>query len=293
MTVYETRYGKIWYRDYKNGIEICAYQGTDIGLDMHEVENATDKKLISIGKKAFLSAKTVKALVLTASVEEIGDWAFAYCMNLEEIQFLSKHIRWGKELFKGCTKLRNVAVSKQIPGELLAAGLAVMKIQSLLQISEVEQWWYQKFDEALLDFILMDDREGLVGNVVGGEEEYGTQESDIQLFMHEKRMEKVRVTYLRLLYPSYLKAETKDRLENYLRTHTMGEQHAEAWQVLLDMNDTRYGEVFLQAGCFHQSNYQMLLEELAAGHPEMTAMFLRYQSDMQKKEDFFDVLNDF
>jgi len=168
-----------------------------------------------------------------------------------------------------------------------------MKIQSLLQISEVEQWWYQKFDEALLDFILMDDREGLVGNVVGGEEEYGTQESDIQLFMHEKRMEKVRVTYLRLLYPSYLKAETKDRLENYLRTHTMGEQHAEAWQVLLDMNDTRYGEVFLQAGCFHQSNYQMLLEELAAGHPEMTAMFLRYQSDMQKKEDFFDVLNDF
>ena len=166
-------------------------------------------------------------------------------------------------------------------------------MQSLLQLPEIEQQWYQRFDEALIDFILMDDREGLVGNVVGGEEEYGTQEHDIQLFMHQKRMEKVKVSYLRLLYPMYLETETKDRLENYLRTHTMGEQYTEAWQVLLDTEDIRYGEVFLKAGCFYKSNYQMILEALATRYPEITAMFLRYQSDMLEKEDFFDILNDF
>lgn len=229
---------------------------------------------------------------MTDDVAEIGDWAFAYCMSLKKVQFLSKEIQFGKEVFKGCSKLEQILISEQIPGELLVAGL-VLKMQSPLQLPESEQKWYQQFDEALIKFILMDDREGLVGNVVGGEEEYGTQEQDIQFFMHQKRMEKVKVIYLRLLYPLHLKAEIKDQLEYYLRTHTIGEQYTEAWQVLLEAEDTGYAEVFLKADCFHKKNYQMIIDKLGTHYPEMNAMFLRYKSDMFKNEDFFDILNDF
>ena len=230
MTLYETRYGRLQYREHKCGIEICGYHGTDIRIDIREIVKALDKPVVAIGKKAFLSCKTIQELILTDDVAEIGDWAFAYCMSLKKVQFLSKEIQFGKEVFKGCSKLEQILISEQIPGELLVAGL-VLKMQSPLQLPESEQKWYQQFDEALIKFILMDDREGLVGNVVGGEEEYGTQEQDIQFFMHQKRMEKVKVIYLRLLYPLHLKAEIKDQLEYYLRTHTIGEQYTEAWQV--------------------------------------------------------------
>ena len=189
MTLYETRYGRLQYREHKCGIEICGYHGTDIRIDFREIVKALDKPVVAIGKKAFLSCKTIQELILTDDVAEIGDWAFAYCMSLKKVQFLSKEIQFGKEVFKGCSKLEQILISEQIPGELLAAGL-VLKMQSQLQLPESEQKWYQQFDEALIKFILMDDREGLVGNVVGGEEEYGTQEQDIQFFMHQKRMEK-------------------------------------------------------------------------------------------------------
>lgn len=292
MTLYETRYGRLQYREHKCGIEICGYHGTDIRIDFREIVKALDKPVVAIGKKAFLSCKTIQELILTDDVAEIGDWAFAYCMSLKKVQFLSKEIQFGKDVFKGCSKLEQILISEQIPGELLAAGL-VLKMQSPLQLPESEQKWYQQFDEALIKFILMDDREGLVGNVVGGEEEYGTQEQDIQFFMHQKRMEKVKVIYLRLLYPLHLKAEIKDQLEYYLRTHTIGEQYTEAWQVLLEAEDTRYAEVFLMADCFHKKNYQMIIDKLGTYYPEMNAMFLRYKSDMFKNEDFFDILNDF
>ena len=292
MTLYETRYGRLQYREHKCGIEICGYHGTDIRIDFREIVKALDKPVVAIGKKAFLSCKTIQELILTDDVAEIGDWAFAYCMSLKKVQFLSKEIQFGKEVFKGCSKLEQILISEQIPGELLAAGL-VLKMQSPLQLPESEQKWYQQFDEALIKFILMDDREGLVGNVVGGEEEYGTQEQDIQFFMHQKRMEKVKVIYLRLLYPLHLKAEIKDQLEYYLRTHTIGEQYTEAWQVLLEAEDTGYAEVFLKADCFHKKNYQMIIDKLGTHYPEMKAMFLRYKSDMFKNEDFFDILNDF
>jgi len=292
MTLYETRYGRLQYREHKCGIEICGYHGTDIRIDFREIVKALDKPVVAIGKKAFLSCKTIQELILTDDVAEIGDWAFAYCMSLKKVQFLSKEIQFGKEVFKGCSKLEQILISEQIPGELLAAGL-VLKMQSPLQLPESEQKWYQQFDEALIKFILMDDREGLVGNVVGGEEEYGTQEQDIQFFMHQKRMEKVKVIYLRLLYPLHLKAEIKDQLEYYLRTHTIGEQYTEAWQVLLEAEDTGYAEVFLKADCFHKKNYQMIIDKLGTHYPEMNAMFLRYKSDMFRNEDFFDILNDF
>ena len=78
-----------------------------------------------------------------------------------------------------------------------------------------------------------------------------------------------------------------------MRTHTIGEQYTEAWQALLEAEDTRYAEVFLKADCFHKKNYQMIIDKLGTRYPEMNAMFLRYKSDMLKNEDFFDILNDF
>ena len=70
MTLYETRYGRLQYREHKCGIEICGYHGTDIRIDFREIVKALDKPVVAIGKKAFLSCKTIQELILTDDVAE-------------------------------------------------------------------------------------------------------------------------------------------------------------------------------------------------------------------------------
>ena len=50
MTLYETRYGRLQYREHKCGIEICGYHGTDIRIDFREIVKALDKPVVAIGK---------------------------------------------------------------------------------------------------------------------------------------------------------------------------------------------------------------------------------------------------
>lgn len=63
-----------------------------------------------IERKAFLSRKTLHAVTLPDTIEEIGDWAFAHCDNLREISLPGKDIRFGRAVFKNCGKLKRIAV---------------------------------------------------------------------------------------------------------------------------------------------------------------------------------------
>lgn len=62
MTLYETRYGRLQYREHKCGIEICGYYGTDIRIDFREIVKALDKPVVAIGKKHFFPARQYKNL---------------------------------------------------------------------------------------------------------------------------------------------------------------------------------------------------------------------------------------
>ncbi len=62
----------------------------------------------ALAKKMFLSKKYLRSVVVPASVESVGDWAFAYCDSLREVTFLGREVMFGKDVFKECPNLRCV-----------------------------------------------------------------------------------------------------------------------------------------------------------------------------------------
>ena len=62
----------------------------------------------ALAKKVFLSKKYLRSVVVPASVESVGDWAFAYCDSLREVTFLGREVMFGKDVFKECPNLRCV-----------------------------------------------------------------------------------------------------------------------------------------------------------------------------------------
>ena len=74
-----------------------------------------------IAKKAFLSRKQLRRVVLPETVEEIGDWAFAYCSNLTGVWFPRRNLRMGKSIFKECGALKGSGICMRIlPGNIKA-----------------------------------------------------------------------------------------------------------------------------------------------------------------------------
>lgn len=68
--------GTLVYQQEKKGICIKRYRG--IGQKAVVPENIEGRPVTVIARKAFLSRKTLKEIVLPETIEEIGDWAFAH-----------------------------------------------------------------------------------------------------------------------------------------------------------------------------------------------------------------------
>lgn len=63
-----------------------------------------------IGKKAFLSRKHLREVILPSSLRELGDWAFAYCSGLERVSFPERELRTGRSVFQECAALKYLDV---------------------------------------------------------------------------------------------------------------------------------------------------------------------------------------
>lgn len=60
-------------------IRITDYSGTDTELQIPEEIEGLPVKVLT--KKTFLSRKQLRKVILPDTLEEIGDWVFAYCTN--------------------------------------------------------------------------------------------------------------------------------------------------------------------------------------------------------------------
>lgn len=70
----------------------------------------------SIAKKAFLSKKYLRNVTVPDTVEEVGDWAFAHCDALREVNFGGRDVRFGKAVFLECPGLRAIRFSESVEG---------------------------------------------------------------------------------------------------------------------------------------------------------------------------------
>ena len=246
-----------------------------------------------IHKRAFLSKKNLRKVILPDTIREVGDWAFAYCDSLREIALPRSSISFGRSAFLECGNLKEISprgAGREI-SLLLAAAVTSLEAYYLLDISEAGSGeWLDKWDQKLFSLLYSPDAEGYAKQVLCGEEDYGS--TDFEAFLREKRKKKVRLCTLRLLCPTGLSDERREKLERYLAEHTKGCESDETWQVVLleHGSDREYYSLFAQLGCLTEENFQAVVADIGEDKPEMKAYFMRWKEEKLGYGDFFEGL---
>lgn len=249
-----------------------------------------------IERKAFLSKKNLRKVTVPACVTVVGDWAFAYCDNLHTVIFEGKPV-FGRAVFLECKGLRYVylgtspetaGAEEEAVAALLAAAVTVADAPYLLDAEDAgSREWLAKWDARMMVILQSEDEEGYSKQVLCGEEDYGS--TDLVAYKGNRRKWKVRLAFLRLLYPLGLKPVVRQALENYLREHTKGCNSDETWQVIWQEhgNDRPYYQLFADLGCITEDNFDGLLADVGEDNPELRAYLMRYKSEQLGYSDFF------
>lgn len=290
--------GTLAYIEEKNGIAIKRYRG--IGTKAIVPKEIDGKRVVSIGRKAFLSRKTLKEIVLPDTIEEIGDWAFAHTEALKKIVIPRRELTRGKDLFLGCKQLEEIVLSgteeerlqdkKDGIGHMLASAIKVFGDYFLFTPTEIrDDTWMKRWDEQLLKLVRLDDLDGFQELWTCGEEDYEGKDYDIESYPVEKRKLKLRMIYFRLLHPYKIAESVKNELQQYLHDHTKGTKEPEAWEVLLEEHgeDIAYYQVFTEAGCVNEENFDDLLADMQEVNAQMKAYMLKYKEEHLMKKDAF------
>ena len=283
--------GSLYYEIRAEGIFITRFQGT--ASEVRVPERIEETFVTGIGKKAFLSRKNLRRVVLPGTTQEIGDWAFAYCDALEQVTLPERRIHFGRTVFMGCVSLERIASpTDSVPAELLAAAVKDFESYYLMDMTEAgSAEWLKKWDAKLAAILHAPDQEGYSKQVLCGEEDYGS--TDLEAYKSESRRRKVRLALLRCLFSQGLSRELKEELQGNLLSHTKGEESEEAWQVVLKEHGEHreYYELFTRLGCVNEDNLNGILTDIGGEYPEMKAYFLRSQEEYTQKADFFDSLD--
>lgn len=278
--------GSVYYRIENGKVIITRFQGN--AVEVRLPERIEGVPVACIGKKAFLSRKNLRRVFLPDSMEEIGDWAFAYCGGLKEVVLPCGEIRFGRAVFMECGSLERLS-GTHAQGELLAAAVTAFDAYYLLDLQSAgSREWLAKWDHRLMAVMQTSDTEGYSKQVLCGEEDYGS--TDLAAYISGRRKQKIRLAFLRLLYPEALAKDNRAVLEAYLRKYTKGsEAGEEAWQVVLEEhgNDRAYYSLFAELGCITEENFEGSLSDIGEENPEMKAFLLRYKEEKLGVGDFF------
>lgn len=290
--------GTLAYTEEKDGIHIKRYRG--MGMKAIVPEMIDHRPVIAIERKAFLSRKTLQEIKLPDTIQEIGDWAFAHAEGLKRICIPRRELTRGKELFLGCKSLERITLlgteeecyrDKQDGiDRMLAAAVTTLHDYFLFTPTEIrDDAWMKRWDEQLLKLIRLDDLDGFQELWTCGEEDYEGKEYDIESYPVEKRKLKLRMIYFRLLHPYKISDEVKRELQQYLYDHTKGTKEPEAWEVLLEEHaeDIRYYQIFTEAGCVNEDNFDDILADMKEVNAQMKAYMLRYKEEHFDKKDAF------
>lgn len=275
------------YRIDGKKAELSGYEGHGIRIVVpSQIEGYPVSR---ITRKAFLNKKHLYSVALPESIEEIGDWAFANCVGLTEISLPKREVRFGRAVFKNCGNLKRIVTGacNEEP-ELLAATVTLLDAYYLLDLPAAGSAdWLGKWDNKLSAVLWTSDQEGYISQSVYGEEDYIGM--DLEEYISERRKEKVRLAFLRLLHPRELAPVLKEELEALLRGFTRGSGGGETWQVLLGEygDDREYYRLFAELSCINEENFNGILGDIGEDYPEMKAFFLKHWEEQHSAEDFF------
>lgn len=278
--------GQLVYNKQKNYVEVLSYAGEDTVISIPDmIENLPVEK---IQKKAFLSNKKIREIILPDSLSEIGDWAFTYCDQLRKVVFPRKEIIIGKSIFSGDKHLQSIGISgskADLPQGIeymLSSSVTAFGTYQLLNFREIGTLeWMKKWDDRLYMMMKQDDFDGYADLLICGEEDYEGKDYDEISYPSRKRKGKVRMAFFRLLHNDYLSEEMRTFLQEYLKQHTKGMTYFESWSVL----KTEKGEdidcfrIFAEAGCIGENNIDVMINDLDEEHVQLRAALINYKNE--------------
>lgn len=302
---YEKKQDDFYYHIEGEKAVITSYDGRADELEIPAF--LEEKPVCRIGKKAFLSCKSLLKVTLPESIESLEEWAFAYCSSLRSVVLPEKKITFGKGVFFACEGLEKImcqkmavnadtdisrqeAADEENPWALLGAVPVLLDAEYLLTPWEAgEPYWIENWDARMLNILHAEDGEGYSKVVLCGEEDLNASYEE---FVEKKRQMKAGLAFIRLMNPYRLKQEVKDELLDFVQSHTKGCESEAAWEVVKQHGDEKsYFEIFTQTNCLTEENFDTIIEDLGQYHAEMKAYFLRYYEEHMKKQDFFDTLS--
>ncbi|MDD3412764.1 MAG: leucine-rich repeat protein [Lachnospiraceae bacterium] len=308
--------GSIYYRKEAEGIYITRYRGRIKELIIPD--RIEDTLVVGIKKKSFLGCKSLQFVKLPGYLSSIEDWAFAQCSFLEMVVMPKKDMMFGQGVFLKDKRLRHLYLFEKSMSlleetdhrfstakmewekrfsaeetqyaELFAASLQVLKADYLLNPLAVgTREWIDKWDFRMLTILHEEDEEGYHKMVLCGEEDLS---ANYEEYLAENRRRKARLSFIRLLNPIGMAAETKEELVKYLQEHTKGCESEASWEVVSkEFGDEKpYFELLLELGCITNENFDGMLSDLGDRHAETKAYLINHREEQIGTEDFFDSL---
>lgn len=101
-----TQRGRLKFEIVSKTAAVTGYSGQDASLVIPETVDGYP--VVWIGKKAFLSCKTLRRIQLPKNLAGIGDWAFAYCAGLCSVSLPYRSLEMGQGVFKDCGALSQI-----------------------------------------------------------------------------------------------------------------------------------------------------------------------------------------
>lgn len=288
-----TQRGSLQFEIVSGTAAVTGYEGRDASLVIPE--NVDGYPVVWVGKKAFLSCKTLREIRLPESLAGIGDWAFAYCAGLECVTLPYRRLEIGQGIFKECASLSRISdcrggETNQDISFLLAATVGALDAAYLFDPENAgTDNWIAGFDARVADRMALADNEGFSKMLLCGEEDCGSRDTDVGYYMEQKRRGKVRLAMLRLFHDYGLTQTLREELTRYLLAHVKGCESEETWRVILEEHgdEKPYYELLTELGGVTGENFQAMMEDMGERHAEMKAYLMRYHDGMRKKEDAF------
>lgn len=288
-----TQRGSLQFEIVSDTAAVTGYEGRDASLVIPE--SVDGYPVVWVGKKAFLSCKTLREIRLPECLAGIGDWAFAYCAGLAVVTLPYRRLEVGQGVFKECTALSQIRNCRegQENGDvafLLAATVGTLDAFYLFDPENAgTENWIAGFDARVAAQMALADNEGFSKMLLCGEEDCGSRDTDVGYYMEQKRRSKVRLAMLRLFHDYGLTEALREELTQYLLAHVKGCESEETWRVILEEHgdEKRYYELLTELGGVSRENFQAMMEDMGERHAEMKAYLMRYHDGLRKKEDAF------
>jgi hypothetical protein len=242
-------------------------------------EYINDLPVRAIGKKSFLGCKGLRQIRLPRGIDNIGEWAFAFCDNLTAVERPRNDIKWGKGVFKNDDKLRRITIypdcsSDPMTCRLLAAAPVIMDAEYLLDIKHAgNEEWIKKWDTRLEHILNLADDEGYHLYVLCGEEDL---HFDYEEYLEYNREKKSELCMLRLINDKWLDEDFKQKLSDYINDHTAGCESDATIRILLKAHgdEQEYYKLLLDTGAVSNINLEQVLFKMGDRHAQMKAFLI-------------------